>query len=128
MDQYFANLQNPITVDNIMIITAECLKSIYDQNQAKYMALIFHQQISFADKVCKHFQDRLLESKDIPQDEDTQKEIIVRSSLLAHGILGAFHASSHGMLDVKMEHLICGVDNLVADMQYLQSQKKEAKR
>lgn len=129
MDQYFEDLKIPITVDNIMIITTECMKSIYEQNQAKYMALIFHQQITFADKVCRHFQNRLLECKDIPDDEDTQKEIIVRSSLLAHGILGVFHASSSGMLDLSTDHLIRGVNNLVADLQYLQTQKrkKEAK-
>ena len=124
MDQYFVNLDIPLTIDNIMIVTAECLKSIYDQNQPKYMALLFHQQLSFADKVCRSLQDRLLAAKDIPQDEDLQKELIVRASLLAHGVIGIFHASSTGMMDVSSDHLIRSVDNLVSDMHYLQTQKK----
>ena len=33
MDQYFADLEIPITVDNIMIVTAECLKYIYNHDQ-----------------------------------------------------------------------------------------------
>lgn len=124
MDRYFSTLDIPFTVDNTMLITAECLKFIYHQNQAKYMALIFHQQVSFADKVCQNFQQRLLGSKDIPKDEKTRKEIIVRSSLLAHGILGAFHAVNNGLLDLTTEQLISGVDNFLSDMQYLQNQKK----
>lgn len=124
MDQYFADLDNPITVDNIMLVTAECLKYIYNHDQPKYMALIFHQQVSFADKVCKNFELRLLESKDLPKDKRTQKEIIVRASLVAHGILGAFHAASAGMLELTTEDLISGVDSFVADMQYLIKHKK----
>lgn len=127
MDQYFAALDTPLNIDNIMIITAECLKSIYDQNQPKYMALLFHQQLSFADKVCKCLQERLLAAKDIPQDENTQKELIVRASLLAHGVIGVFHAASTGMMDVSSDDLIRSVDNLVSDMQYLQTQKKKKK-
>ena len=125
MDQYFADLQIPITVDNIMIVTAECLKYIYNHDQQKYMALIFHQQVSFADKVCKNFELRLLESKDLPKDQKIQKEIIVRSSLVVHGILGIFHAASSGMLDLTTENLISGVDSFVSDIQYLHSQKKK---
>lgn len=125
MDQYFADLKIPISVDNIMIVTAECLKYIYNNNQPQYMALLFHQQLSFADKVCKNFELRLLESKDLPKDEQKQKEIIVRSSLIAHGILGIFHAASTGMLDLTVDHLISGVDSFVADMQYLYVQKQQ---
>lgn len=51
MDQYFAELDIPLTVDNVMVIAAQCLKYIDDQDQAKYMSLIFHQHLSFADKV-----------------------------------------------------------------------------
>lgn len=127
MDQYFAALDIPLTIDNIMIVTAECLKSIYDQNQPKYMALIFHQQLSFADKVCRSLQDRLLAAKDIPRDDDLQKELIVRASLLAHGVIGIFHASATGMMDVSSDHLIRSVDNLVSDMHFLQTQKKRRK-
>lgn len=125
MDQFFSTLEIPFTVDNTIIITAECLKFIYQQNQAKYMSLIFHEQVSFADKVCQNFQKRLLESKDMPQDEKTQKEIIVRSALLAHGMLGAFHATSTGMLDLSMDQLMAGMDHFLADMRYLETQKKQ---
>lgn len=123
MDRYFSTLDIPFTVDNAMLITAECLKYIYRQNQAKYLSLIFHQQVSFADKVCQNFQQRLLESKDMPTDEAARKEIIVRSSLMAHGILGAFHAASAGLLDLSAEQLMAGIDHFLADMQHLQAQK-----
>lgn len=123
MDRYFSTLDIPFTVDNAMHITAECLKYIYQQNQAKYLSLIFHQQVSFADKVCQNFQQRLLESKDMPTDEAAQKEIIVRSSLMAHGILGAFHAASAGLLDLSTEQLMAGIEHFLADMQHLQALK-----
>ncbi len=124
VDQYFLELDTPLTVDNVMVITAECLKYIYDQHQARYMSLIFHQHLSFAEKVCKRIQTKLLESKDIPQDPQTQKEIIVRSTVLAHGILGVFHASASGTLDLTTTELMVSVGNLVADMQHLPIQKK----
>ncbi len=124
MDQYFSKLDIPLTVDNVMVITAECLKYIYDQDQARYMSLIFHQHLSFADKVCKNIQTKLLESKDIPQDPQVQKEIIVRSTVLAHGILGVFHASASGALDLTTTDLMVSIGNLVKDMQHLPIQKK----
>lgn len=127
MDQYFSELDTPLTVDNVMVITAECLKYIYDQDQARYMSLIFHQHLSFADKVCKRIQTKLLESKDIPQDAQVQKEIIVRSTVLAHGILGVFHASASGALDLTTADLMMSVGNLVEDMQHIPTQKKGSK-
>lgn len=127
MDQYFSELDTPLTVDNVMVITAECLKYIYDQDQARYMSLIFHQHLSFADKVCKRIRTKLLESKDIPQDAQVQKEIIVRSTVLAHGILGVFHASASGALDLTTADLMMSVGNLVEDMQHIPTQKKGSK-
>lgn len=127
MDQYFSELDTPLTVDNVMVTTAECLKYIYDQDQARYMSLIFHQHLSFADKVCKRIRTKLLESKDIPQDAQVQKEIIVRSTVLAHGILGVFHASASGALDLTTADLMMSVGNLVEDMQHIPTQKKGSK-
>ncbi len=125
MDQYFANLDVTINANNIMVITAECLKYVYEQNKSKYMSLFFHHNLSFANKVCKRFQERLLTIKDIPKDETRQKELIVRASLLTHGIIGVYHASADGVLDVPVDCITSYIDNLVTDLQYLQTQKKE---
>lgn len=68
--------------------------------------------------------DTLLESKDIPKDPKTQKETIVRSTVLAHGILGVFHASANTALDLTTTELLVSVGKLVEDMQHFPSQKK----
>lgn len=124
LDQYFSELDTPITVDNVMGITAECLKRIYDQNQARYMSLIFYQHLSFADKVCKSLQAKLLEAKGIPQDEQTQNEIVIRSTLLAHGVLGIFHASASGTLNLTITDIMTGVGNFVDDMRHLHMKER----
>ncbi len=125
MDQYFANLDISLNADNIMLITAECMKFIYEQDQSKYMPLLFHQQLNFADKVCKSFQARLLTAKDIPNDENSRNDLIVRASLLAHGVIGVFNAAANGILDVSADQLVRSVDKLVTDMQNPQTGKKE---
>lgn len=124
MDQYFANLDTPLNADNIMMVTAECLKFIYEKNQSKYMPLLFHQQLHFADKVSKSFQKRLLAAKDIPKDENIRKELIVRASLLVHGVIGVFSASASGILDVPADDLFRIIDSLAANVQNVQTLKK----
>lgn len=124
MDQFFDNLEIPFTVDNTAIIVAECLRYIYQQNNGKYLSLIFHQQISFADKVCQNLQKRILESGDFPKDYTTQKQILVRAGILTHGVLGTFHSLSNGSLGISMDDLILGVDALVTDLTDLQMHKK----
>lgn len=117
MNAYFDSLNTALTPDNVMYVTSECLKQIYHQNQARYLTLIFHRQVSFADKICRNFQNRLLASQDFPQDEKSRRDIIVRSSLFAHGVLGVFHSVSTGALDLTTEDLMAGVDSFVADIQ-----------
>lgn len=124
MDQFFDNLEIPFTVDNTAIIVAECLRYIYQQNNGKYLSLIFHQQISFADKVCQNLQKRILESGDFPKDYATQKQILVRAGILTHGVLGTFHSLSNGSLGISMDDLILGVDALVTDLTDLKMHKK----
>lgn len=116
MDQYFDDKDIPFTTDNIMILTAECLKYVYDQDQTKYVPLLFHQQLNFADKVCKRFQKRVFSSKESPGDEDSRRELIVRATFLVHGVIGVFNASESGILDASPEQLIRSLDRLVTDM------------
>lgn len=120
MDQYFLDNNFAFRTDNIMILTAKCLKYIYDQDQTKYVPLIFHHQFSFANKVCKRFQARLLASKDAPKDDNGQRELMVRASMMVHGVIGVFNAAADGILDATSEQLICSVDMLVNDMQLRQ--------
>lgn len=124
MDQYFLDEGISFNIDNIMLLTAKCLKYIYDQDQAKYMPLLFHHQLNFADKVCKRFQERFSTAKDVPKDEQIRKELTVRASLLIHGVIGVFNASENGTLDVTPEQLVRSVDHLVTDMQMMQTRKK----
>lgn len=125
MDQYFASLDAPLDADNIMIVTAGCLKIIYEQNRSRYVPLLLHQQLYFADKVSKRFQARFLTAKNIPGDEYSRKELLVRANLLAHGVVGVFYAAANGTLDVPTDSVFHYVDNLVADMQEVQAQKKK---
>lgn len=125
MDEYFVNLDVPLNADNIMFITAECLKYIYEKNKSKYLPLFFHQNLSFANKVCKSFQARLLTIKDIPKDEACQKELMVRAGLLAHGIIGVYHASADGILDVPADCITGYIDNLVNELHDLQKKGTE---
>ena len=116
MDQFFSTLQIPFTVDNTAIIAAECLKYIYQQNNGKYLPLIFHQQVSFADKICQNLQQRILESEDLPKDTATQKQILVRAGILTHGVLGTFHSMTTKSLSISMEDMMLGIDGLVKDL------------
>lgn len=125
MDQYFASLDAPLGVDNIMIVTAGCLKIVYEQNQSRYVPLLLHQQLHFADKVSKRFQARLRAAKNTPEDEDRRRELLVRANLLAHGVVGVFYAAANGTLDVPTDSVFHYVDSLVAEMQEMQSRKKE---
>ncbi len=124
-DQYFVDKNISFNIDNIMIHTAEWLKYIYDQNQTKYVPLIFNNQLNFAYKVSKSFQLRLLSAKDAPKDENGKKELIVRANLLIHGVIGVFNASTNGILDVSPEQLVSSVDHLVNDLKELQTRKNE---
>ena len=130
MDAYFVSLDIPFSVDNIAVLTIECLKYIYMQNNGKYLALIYHQQVSFADKISQNLQKQILESRDIPQDEEVQKKILVRAGLLIHGMIGIFRAMSNKSLDISIEHLIEGIDDLTSDLRELQTHKdrKEKKK
>lgn len=125
MDQYFASLDAPLGVDNIMVVTAGCLKIVYEQNQSRYVPLLLHQQLHFADKVSKRFQARLRAAKNTPEDEDRRRELLVRANLLAHGVVGVFYAAANGTLDVPTDAVFHYVDSLVAEMQEMQSRKKE---
>ncbi len=123
MNQYFIDKNIAFNTDNIMSLTAGCLKYIYDQEPARYMPLLFHHQLNFADKVCKSFRAGLLAAKDAPKDKDSQNELLVRASLLIHGVIGVFNAAGNGILDVSPEQLVRSVDHLVTDMQELQMRK-----
>lgn len=123
LDEYFANLEIPISTDNIMPIVAECLKYIFDQNQSKYMALVYHSKLEFVEKFCKSFQMRLLNSPNSPKDKDTIKELVVRAFILAHGIIGVSHAAARGVLDISKESLIRNLDHLTADMKNISPPK-----
>lgn len=123
MDQFFDTRDISLNTANIMILTAECLKYIYNQDRAKYVPLLSHQQHSFADKVSKRFQARLLAAKNAPKDDDSQKELLIRASLLVHGIIGIFNASASGILDISAEELVRNMDKLVAEMQEIQTRK-----
>lgn len=128
MDQYFTDKNITFTAENIMILTAECLKYIYDQEQTKYVPLIYNHQFNFANKVCQRFRTRLLASKDAPKDENSQRELIVRASLMVHGVLGAFNAAANEILDATPEQLVCSIDKLVNDMQSQQICKRANRR
>lgn len=124
MKRYFSNLKISLNADNIMILTVECLKYVYDQDHINYLPLLFNQQLNFADKVCKSFQEFLLAAKDVPRDEGNQKELIVRASLLVHGVIGVFNAAKNGILDMSSEQLFRSVDRIVTDLQELQVRKQ----
>lgn len=126
MDQYFIDKNFAFSTDNIMILTAECLKYIYDQDQTKYVPLIYNHQFIFANKVCQRFQERLLTSKDVPEDETSREELIVRASLMVHGVIGIFNAAANGILDASPEQLVRQVDKLVTEMHARQNQKKDS--
>ncbi len=125
MDQYFSDENISFNTDNIMLLTAGWLKYIYEQNQTKYVPLLFNYQLNFADKVSKSFQARLLAANDAPKDENSKSELIVRASLLVHGVIGVFNASANGLLNVSPEQLVHSIDHLVTDLKELQTRKTD---
>ena len=123
MDQFFDTLEIPFTPDNTTIITVECLRFIYRQHPEKNILLLLHQQNSFAEKICLYFQNRILQMKDIPQDRELQKQILVQASVLIHGILGTYHSIATDTSDLSVADLTHALDSMEQDLHMLRERK-----
>lgn len=123
MDQFFDTLEIPFTPANTTVITAECLRFIYRQHPEKNILLLLHQQNSFAEKICQSFQNRILKTKEIPQDREIQKQIMVQASILIHGILGTYQYISAAPSDLSVADLTRAMDGMEQDLRILQELK-----